>query len=164
MITTLTLFILFNAHAPNFKAVNLEREKVELYKSFLSDTTKKATVLTFFATWCPSCFEEMDFLQEFHKTYKDSGLQVIAVNTEGLKTLPKVRSLIAGKKFDFPVLIDPKGTVTKLYKIQILPTAFLLDDKGEIIYSKTGFTAQDKKTLSEKTLGLLKKTVEEEKK
>lgn len=155
MIPTVIFFLLFNGPAPDFKTVNLKQEKVELYKTFVSDTNTKATVLTFFATWCHSCFEEMAFFQGFYNVYKDSGLNVIAVSIDGPSAQSKVRSMVAARSLEFPILLDLKDYVSKLYKIKVLPTAFLLNKKGEIVFTKTGFLPQDKKTYTEKITKLL---------
>ncbi len=97
----------------------------------------KPVVLNFWATWCPPCQEETPDLVAFYEQNKDQ-LGVIGVNVTAQDEVDKVKTFIEKYSVTYPVVLDEKGAVSKTYRIQALPTTFILNDKGTIVYKKLG--------------------------
>ena len=88
----------------------------------------------------------------------NQGFEVIAVNVDA-KLSDALRFL---KKFpiDYPILLDSAYTMAQIYEVQGLPTAYLIDTEGNVIYKHLGFKEADKKwitALIEQNLPALKK-------
>jgi thiol-disulfide isomerase/thioredoxin len=57
-------------------------ESIDLYKN-------KVVILNIWATWCPPCRREMPDLDKLYSTFKDNGVEVIAISDEDPVTIGK---------------------------------------------------------------------------
>ncbi|HHY71670.1 MAG TPA: thiol-disulfide oxidoreductase ResA [Bacillus bacterium] len=112
--------------APNFVLTDLNGNEVEF-----ADYRGKGVFLNFWATWCKPCETEMPYMENQYNTYKDQGVEVLAVNV-GESEL-SVRNFVERKGLTFPVVIDKKLEVFEAYGVDPLPTSFLINKDGEII-------------------------------
>jgi thiol-disulfide isomerase/thioredoxin len=121
----------------------------------LSDISGKVIFLDFWASWCVPCKEEFPYLIKLYNDYKDSGFVVIAVNvdTDRDKLDKFINNL--GTEVPFTVLTDKAGKIPDLYKLEAMPTSFLIDKKGIIKYKHTGFESSDKSTYTKEINELL---------
>jgi len=124
---------------PNFKAENLDGDIVELS----SETGKGPVLLSFWATWCKPCIEELNEYKKIYEEYKDKGFKMFAISTDDEKTVAKVKPFVKSKNFQFPVLLDTNSDVARLYYAQSVPYSVILDKKGYIIYSHLGYMRGD---------------------
>lgn len=109
--------------APSFSLKALSGEQVSL-----ADFRGKPVLLAFWATWCPSCVEELPLLDKFSLGKRDQ-LTVLAIAIDGEKE-SKVQSLAKGNKITLPILLDPKEKIARTYGIKFIPVAFLIDREG----------------------------------
>lgn len=144
--------------APDFTLTDLGGKKVKL-----SDVYKDGPVLvSFWSTWCKNCPAEMKHFQRFYDKYKDQGLTVLSVSIDNSKTVAKVKPWIMGNRFSFPVLLDTNNDVMRLYHVRPVPHSFVVNQKGEIVYSHVGFRPGDEKGYEKTILELLTKKCAEE--
>lgn len=97
----------------------------------LRDLRGKVVAVNFWATWCPPCRKEMPDLQALYDEYKDQGLVVLAISYD--EDASKIRSFIAKQGFGYPVLLDPGGSVERLYRIDGWPKTFVYDREGKLV-------------------------------
>ena len=75
-------------------------------------------------------------ISQVHRSYKDRGLAVYAVNIE------EPRGTVAGwvqkSKLDVPVLLDPDGEASTAYKVTVTPTVFLIGRDGTLVAKGLG--------------------------
>ena len=117
---------LYGLPAKNFSLVELnEREEVSF-----EDYSGNVIVINFWATWCGPCRAEMDALNTIYRERKDDGLVVLAINEE--ETPEQVASYINAGGFDFTVLLDQIGLVSREYSVYELPTTYIIDRNGVI--------------------------------
>jgi peroxiredoxin len=104
---------------PNFSLQDLDGRIVPL-KAF-----KGRTVLVhFFATWCEPCREELPALNRFlNRSAPDTAVIAISVADAD----PRVKRFFAQVPVGFPVLLDRDRAVAKSWKVQTLPTTYLLN-------------------------------------
>jgi peroxiredoxin len=114
--------------AAPFTLLTLDGKEIDL-ESFSKD---KVTLLVFGATWCPSCRHEIPLLKEFHTEFKDKGLNVLGIDIQ--ESVKKVKSLVDKKKINYPVVLDSKADVARLYKVIGIPLNIVLDRNGVIVY------------------------------
>jgi len=137
--------------APNFTLKNLEGKQVEL-----AEVLKNGPVLiSFWSTWCKNCPAEMKHFQKFYDKYKEQGLTVLAISIDTSKTEKKVKPWIKGRRFTFPVLMDTKNKVMKLYHVRPVPHSFVVDQEGQIVYSHVGYRPGDEKAYEKAITKLL---------
>lgn len=138
--------------APNFKLESLDGSFVELSKII----GKGPVLLSFWATWCKPCMEEMTELNKIYEELKDKGFTLLAISTDNEKTVAKVKPLVKSKNFNFIVLLDKNSDVARKYYAQQIPYSVLIDKDGKIISTHMGYMKGDEKKLREKILNLLK--------
>jgi len=137
--------------APAFSLKNLDGQRVSL-----DDLLGRGPLLIdFWATWCKPCIKELPHLHELYLKYRDRGFQVVAVSEDSPRSLAKVRSFVAGNKYEFLVLLDENGTVQRKFNFRAIPYTILLDRDGHVIHSRMGYRPGDERVLEEKLLALL---------
>ena len=102
----------------------------------LLDHRGKPIILNFWATWCPPCLAEMPSMQRAHETLTEEGISVIAVNVgEDAETIER---FLSETDVDFPIPMDVDSEVVQSYPVKGLPTTFVIDPNGRLVYSATG--------------------------
>lgn len=124
---------------PNFKAENLDGDLVELS----AEIGDGPILLSFWATWCKPCIEELKEYKKIYEEYRDKGFKMYAISTDDERTVAKVKPFVKSKNFKFPVLLDTNSDIARLYYAQSVPYSVILDRKGYIIYSHLGYMRGD---------------------
>ena len=130
---------------PNFKLEDLDGNTVEL-NSELGDGP---VLLSFWATWCKPCLEELNEYKKIYGEYKDKGFKMYAISTDDEKTVAKVKPFVKSKNYEFPILLDTNSDVARLYYAKPVPYSVILDKKGFIIYSHLGYMKGDEVKVKE---------------
>jgi cytochrome c biogenesis protein CcmG/thiol:disulfide interchange protein DsbE len=139
------------ATAPNFVAENLDAKKVEL-KEVLGDGP---VLISFWATWCKPCIKELSELQKVYKKYKEKDFEILAIDVDGPRSISKVRSVVKGLKWEFPVLWDKSKDIYRKYHVLGIPHTVLIDKSGEIRYTHTTYRPGDEEVIKKKIEELL---------
>jgi len=111
--------------APDFELQTLSGETVRL-----SDFRGKRVMVNFWATWCPPCRAEMPDMEKF---YNAKDVEILAVNLTDTETsIGAIENFVDEFELTFPILLDSNLDVSFLYKIQPIPTTFMVDSSGII--------------------------------
>jgi len=97
----------------------------------LSDYKGKLVLLAFWATWCPSCVEELPLLEKFTAQNKEH-LTVLALAIDGEKE-KRIRRIVNENQITLPVLLDVKEKIARTYGVKFVPAAFLINREGLIV-------------------------------
>jgi len=139
----------------NFKLKDIENQRVQL-----SEILKKGpVVISFWATWCHPCQEELKHIQKFHELYSDSGISFYGISIDGVKDKNKIKALIKGKSFTFPVLLDPEQEVMKSFGLSDVPGIFILSREGKILYRHSGYKAGDETELESNIIEVIRPAI-----
>lgn len=99
----------------------------------LSEINKENPVLlVFWATWCPTCREEMPELNDWQETKTAKGLKILAVNVEEPKR--DVEKFIKREGLKYPVAFDVEGKIANAYGLVGIPVVIYLEKGGEVLY------------------------------
>ena len=96
----------------------------------LSDFRGKTVVLSFWATWCTPCRQELPTVEKIYEQYKGKNVVVLAVDDESQAT---VSSFLKDHHYDFTVLVDRQRTLFKKFVVHCIPTVFVINGKGIIV-------------------------------
>ena len=100
----------------------------------------KPFVISFFATWCKPCMRELDAISEVYEEWQEeTGMRVIIVSIDDGQNVAKVKPLVNSKGWEYYVLLDPNGDFKRAMNVQMVPTLFVLDGKGKVVDSHTGY-------------------------
>jgi peroxiredoxin len=132
------LLISFNFYAqkniPNIKLKNIDGKTVNL-----SDLTKnKTVVLSFWATWCGPCVNELDAIAEQYEDLQDDGFELIAVSIDDSRTKSRVKPLVNGKDWDYTILLDTNQELKRSLNIVNVPYVVIVKN-GRIVYTHSGY-------------------------
>jgi len=105
----------------------------------LSSLKGKVVVLDFWATWCTPCIAAFPKMQEIVNKYNnDKGVTFLLVDilehTTAKKTQENAAKLMKSGNYSFNVLLDVKNQFVTNYKIESIPTQFIIDNKGNIVF------------------------------
>lgn len=119
--------------APLLRLQNMDDEIMDI-----RDMKGKVVVINFWATWCPPCRREMGSLERLHQATADKNVVILAVNIgEDMDTVFSFMGTIEPTP-GFPVLFDPDAQAMKDWKVQGLPTTFILSPDGSVAYKAVG--------------------------
>jgi thiol-disulfide isomerase/thioredoxin len=92
----------------------------------------KPLLVEFWATWCPPCRKSIPHLNEIYSKYKTQGLEIVGITDEDEATVKKFQKQIP---MDYNVAINTPQSIYKQFGIEAIPTAFLVDKGGKIVWS-----------------------------
>jgi thiol-disulfide isomerase/thioredoxin len=121
------------AAAPNFTSYDLQGKKVSL-----SDFAARPVLLTFWATWCTVCKDELPALQSLQERYSSGGFKVLAVNYRETDTV-RMRQYLAGDNVTLQSVIDPAASIASAYGVDVgLPVNVVVDKTGRVVRIMVG--------------------------
>jgi len=110
----------------------------------LSDYQGQVILLSFWATWCGPCKEEMPHLQDLYTEHRDEGFVVLSISSDDARTASRVKPFIKKNRYDFPVLLDKESTVTGTYNpSKTLPFTVIIDRDFDVAEVHSGYNPGD---------------------
>lgn len=88
-------------------------------------------LVEYWATWCGPCRQSIPHLNDLHAKYAPRGLVVLGVTKEPRQTVDNFRRQVP---MDYPVAIDPGGSLGRQLGVRGIPHAFLVDRMGRIVW------------------------------
>ncbi|MEA3278718.1 MAG: TlpA disulfide reductase family protein [Pseudomonadota bacterium] len=117
--------------APDFELTDIDGDTHRL-----SDYRGKVLIINFWATWCPPCREEMPSMQRAWVNIKEEGILMLAVNVG--EDEDRIFEFTASYPVEFPLLMDQDSTVVGAWPVRGLPTTFVVDPQGRLVYRAIG--------------------------
>lgn len=124
--------------APDFSLKTLRGQHFQL-----KEDLGPITVINFWATWCIPCLGEMKELKKLYSSYNNKGVEFVAISVDAPKTSSKVPSFVRARQLPFTILLDPEKKAYKKLQVSEIPTLIVINQKGEIVYRKSGFSTGD---------------------
>ena len=117
--------------APSFLGYGLDSRKVllETYKG-------KVVVISFWATWCPPCRQEMPILENIQRAGKGA-IQVVAINTETRDTFRRTAKALTS--LTLQLTNDESERAFSAYGVKGLPHLVVIGRDMHIISVREGY-------------------------
>lgn len=148
--------------------LNFEKKMISLRDKKFEN---KPVIIQVMGSWCPNCMDESAYLSSLYKTYKDQGLEIVALAFEKTTDFEKAKTQVSRliKKYDiqYTVLLPLQTGKDKaseslnfVNKITAFPTTIFLDREHKVVKIHTGFngpaTGNEYLRFSQATEGLIK--------
>ena len=102
----------------------------------------KVLLVTFFATWCPPCIQEIPIFIELQNSYKSKGFSVVGLSMDEGGVAP-VKRVIDRTSLHYPVLLADKEVARGFGGVTCIPVTFLVNRKGELVKKYLGYIEHD---------------------
>jgi len=100
----------------------------------------KITVLSFWATWCVPCINELDAISDVYEEWQEiTDVELIAISTDDARTQKRIRPMVNGKGWPYKILLDKNQELKRALNISTVPQTIILKD-SKIIYVHSGYS------------------------
>jgi len=113
------------APAPVATLVTLDAQRISS-----ADLLGHVVILTFWATWCSPCREELPLLSDYLASHADSGLSILGFSLDTRDGLAEVRHVAQSLRFPVGLLSD--SSASGYGRIWRLPVSFTVDRQGRL--------------------------------
>jgi peroxiredoxin len=119
---------------------------------FTCNANNKPVLLVFFETDCPTCHLTIPYLNRLARELGADNHFVIGISQDDEKATGEIIKQLA---IEFPVILDKDLQVTRAYDPMAVPTLFLLNGAGEILYTQIAFDKNDLNIITTKLCEIL---------
>ena len=135
--------------APEFSLEDVDgkRHDLKMYRG-------KIVIVNFWATWCPPCRFELPAMEKVWERLKDKGVVILGINVG--EDEDTIFTFTADYPVSFPLLLDRDSSVTQKYPVIGLPTTYVINPSGKLIYKAIGTRDWNEDALVRKILELQK--------
>ena len=133
--------------APDFNLPDTEGDTHRL-----SDYRGQVVIVNFWAVWCAPCRKEMPSMQRAWEQVRDQEVTLLAVNWgDSEEDIAKFKEKYP---VDFPLLLDEDKSLPEQWGVKGLPTTFVVDPEGRLVYRIVGEREWDDPELLAQVLAL----------
>ena len=93
-------------------------------------------LLSFFASWCPHCRQELASVAAVARM--DAGKVAVVGVDSNESSETAARQLLAAAHASFPVALDLDAKIATRYEVVALPVSYLLNANGKVVGAKLG--------------------------
>lgn len=119
--------------APELSFTTLDGRQVSL-----ADLRGRPVLVTFWATTCPGCMEEMPHLIDLYRELNPRGLEIIGV-AMAYDPPNQVLTVVNQRQVPYPITLDIESKAAMAFgDVRLTPSSFLIAPDGRIVLQKIG--------------------------
>lgn len=122
---------------PALKMINTDNQSFDL-----AQFKGKKVFVNLWATWCPPCRAEIPSIESLAAKTDNNKTAFVMLSLDD--AFVKAKVFAANNKMKLPVYF-PSGNLPQLFNVEGIPTTFIFNENGEIIYQHTGGLDYDTK-------------------
>jgi len=139
------------AKAPNFQLPGDHLKRPVALKRYRN----KVVYVDFWASWCTPCKQSFPWMNEMQERYGSQGFKIIAISLD--EDRKDAENFLKKVKANFIIAYDPSGETAEKYKLDVMPTSYIIDRRGKIAHIHKGFKISEKAGVEAIIKKLLKK-------
>jgi len=152
------LFLLFIAFGtsvmaqealPDIQVQRLDGSKVSIL-DVVKNNGKKLTVISFWATWCKPCRNELENIAYLYSDWvKSYDMELIAVSIDDSKTQAQIQPYINAQRFEYRILVDGNKEFFQAVNGITPPLTLVVNSEGKILKVEHGYIEGNEYELEE---------------
>lgn len=119
----------------------------------LADYKGQVVYLDFWASWCGPCRESFPFMNELQHELGGKGLHIIAISVD--KTAADAQRFLLRYPAQFTTVLDTSGACPAAYRLEGMPSSYLIARDGTVRRLLVGFHDSDKAAVRQQVLEAL---------
>jgi len=121
---------------PDFKVQMFDGKEVDIV-----NLRGKVVLVNFWATWCPSCIQELAVVQkEIIDKFKDKEFIFLPISRED--PYEKIAAFRKDREHNFPMGMDPNRKIYSKFATVTIPRNYVINKDGKIVYMEKGYTKE----------------------
>ena len=125
--------------------------------------TKGPVIIWFWNSCCGIKQKQLESLKSIYNTYKDQGLEIIAISEDGVKKTAKTKQCVKVKKIPFIIVMDKSKNLLGKFQTFAVPSIYVITQDGKLHFTHSGYMPGDEKKLEAVLAPLFKKEEKQEK-
>ena len=113
----------------------------------------KVVYVDFWASWCGPCRRSFPFMNEMQSKYGPRGFTVVGVNVD--KKRADADRFLAQVPASFTIVFDETGATPSAWGVKGMPSSYLVDGAGKVVFVERGFTDEHKAELEQRIATLV---------
>lgn len=127
------LFLPTGTAAPDVTFKSIDGRAVSL-----AELRGKPVIVTFWATTCPGCMQEMPHLIELYRELRPKGLEIVGV-AMSYDPPSQVLELVKRKQVPYTIALDSDEAASRAFGVvRVTPTSFVISPEGRVVQQKIG--------------------------
>ena len=155
MFLMLAMMVGFGASAQSLPDVKVENQEGKVISiQDLVDGTPM--IISFWSTTCKPCIMELNAINDNLYDWLDEvDMKVVAVSVDDARTVSRARAMTQGQGWDDYVCVyDKNQDLKRAMNVSLTPHTFVVDGKGNIVASHSGYTPGSEQKLFEEIKAL----------
>ncbi len=107
----------------------------------LADYRGQVVYLDFWASWCVPCHASFPWMGEVQSAHAADGLRVVTISVDAQRR--DAEEFLVRQGSALSAFHDPAGTLAEQFDLAGMPSSYVIDRDGQIVYAHSGFRAAD---------------------
>ena len=119
----------------------------------------KPIIISFWATWCKPCNNELDAIKEVYEEWQnETGVKLVAISIDDTRSAARVKPWVDGKDWPYEVYLDQNKDLARAMNVGAdVPFSFIVDGNGEIVWQHKGYQPGAEEELIEQVRSFINK-------
>eukprot|EP01041_Mallomonas_annulata_P030540 gene30540-52692_t len=119
----------------------------------MADLKGQWVYLDFWASWCGPCKQSFPWMGRLQKDMHAAPLQVVAIGLD--KQAAPMQQFLKQAAPEFQVVWDPAGETARQFGVQAMPSSYLINPQGRVVWRHQGFQSATAAELQAKIKALV---------
>ena len=138
-------------------SVDIKKLDGRLMNTSQFDNNGDPIVISFWATWCKPCKEELENIHDVYEDWVDeTNVKLIAISIDDARNTSKIKPLVNAKGWEYEIYQDSNREFATKMGVNPIPHTFLLNKDKEIVWDHVTYSDGDEEKLYEKILEISK--------
>ena len=119
----------------------------------------KPIIISFWATWCKPCNNELDAIKEVYEEWQnETGVKLVAISIDDTRSAARVKPWVDGNDWPYEVYLDQNKDLARAMNVGAdVPFSFIVDGNGEIVWQHKGYQPGAEEELIEQVRSFINK-------